>query len=415
MASASVETAGTLQHPSFFREKILLGMGLKKYLRSLLTPFNVIAALILAVGVPVLVYRFAAGLGASTHLSNTYPWGLWIGFDMMCGVVLAAGGFTIGASVQLLGLKAYHPIERPAILTAFIGYVMAIVGLLADLGRPWNIVMALVNAGTASALFEIAWCVMCYTTVLLLEFTVPFFEWLGWRRIHAILKKTLLALTVLSVMFSTMHQSALGSLFLLAPTKLHPLWYSPFIFIFFFISAILAGLSMVIVESALSHRVFATRLEGQSHVDVNALTVGLGKAAAIVAFAYFFLKLQGVVDGHAWSYLWTGYGALFLVETVGFVLVPSLLFAWGARHAKVRPIRIAAAMTVVGIVLNRLDVSIFAFNWQNPVRYVPSWMELTVSLTLVTVGVLAFRWVCNRMPILFEDPAFSDDGERSTP
>jgi Ni/Fe-hydrogenase subunit HybB-like protein len=209
-------------------------------------------------------------------------------------------------------------------------------------------------------------------------------------------------------MFSTMHQSALGSLFLLAPTKLHPLWYSPFIFIFFFISAILAGLSMVIIEMGLSHRVFARRMEGQPHVNVDRLTVGLGKAAAIVAFAYFFLKMQGVVDGHAWGYLLTGYGALFLVETVGLVLGPSLLFAWGARHEKPRLIRFAAVLTVIGIILNRLDVSIFAFNWQNPVRYVPSWMELSVSLTLVTVGVLAFRWVCNRMPILFEDPAFSD-------
>jgi Ni/Fe-hydrogenase subunit HybB-like protein len=368
-----------------------------------------VAAVILAIGVPILVYRFAAGLGATTNLSQAYPWGLWIGFDMMTGVVLAAGGFTIGASVQLLGLKEFHAIERPAILTAFLGYVMAIVGLLADLGRPWNIVMALVNAGTASALFEIAWCVMCYTTVLLLEFTVPFFEWLGWRRIHLILKKALLALTVLSVMFSTMHQSALGSLFLLAPTKLHPLWYSPFIFIYFFISAILAGLSMVIFESAISHKIFARRLEGQDHVDVDKLTIGLGKAAAIVAFAYFFLKMQGVIDAHAWGYLLTGYGALFLLETVGLVLVPSLLYGWGARHGHVKAIRTASVLTLIGIVLNRLNVSVIAFNWQNPVRYVPTWMEVAVSLTLVTVGVLAFRWIVNRMPILFEDPAFAND------
>jgi Ni/Fe-hydrogenase subunit HybB-like protein len=407
MASAPTQTLG---HGSFFRDKILLGMSFGEYLRSLVTPFNLVAAVILAIGVPALVYRFAAGLGASTNLSQAYPWGLWIGFDMMTGVVLAAGGFTIGATVQLLGLKEFHAIERPAILTAFIGYVMAVVGRLADLGRPWNIVMAIFNAGSASALFEIAWCVMCYTTVLLLEFTVPFFEWLGWRRVHAILKKSLLGLTVLSVMFSTMHQSALGSLFLLAPTKLHPLWYTPFIFIFFFISAILAGISMVIVESALSHEVFAARVEGREgrpHVDVDKLTIGLGKAGAIVAFAYFFLKLQGVVDGHAWGHLLTGWGALFLVETVGFVLVPSLLFGYGARHGRVKPIRLAAAMAVVGIVLNRLNVSIIAFNWQNPVRYVPSWMEVAVSLSLVTIGVLVFRWVCNRMPILWEDPAFA--------
>jgi Ni/Fe-hydrogenase subunit HybB-like protein len=393
---------------SFLREKVLLGMGWGEYLRSLLTPANAVAALILVVGLPLLAYRFAAGLGATTALSQAYPWGLWIGFDMMTGIVLAAGGFTIGASVQLLGLRDYHAIERSAILTAFLGYLMAVIGLLADLGRPWNIVQAVFNYGSASPLFEVAWCVMCYTTVLLLEFTVPFFEWLGWRKLHAILKKTLIALTVLSVVFSTMHQSALGSLFLLAPTKLHPLWYSPFIFIFFFISAILAGISMAVIESSISHRVFARQLAGR-HVDVDGLVVGLGKAGAVVAFAYFFIKLQGVIDGHAWGHLATGWGALFLLETVGLVLVPSLLFAWGARNRRPQAVKIAAVLAVGGIILNRLNVSVIAFNWTNPIRYLPSWMEVWVSLTLVTLGVVAFRWIVNRMPIVREDPAFPQD------
>jgi Ni/Fe-hydrogenase subunit HybB-like protein len=403
MANAHAEAV----HPGFFREKILLGMGAREYLRSCVTPFNVIAAAILVVGVPLLVYRFVAGLGAVTNLSQTSPWGIWIGFDMMTGIVLAAGGFTIGAAVQIFGLKEYHPIERPAILTAFLGYAMAIVGLLADLGRPWNIVQAVFNYGTASALFEVAWCVMCYSTVLFLEFTVPFFEWMGWKKLHAVMRKALIALTVLSVMFSTMHQSALGSLFLLAPTKLHPLWYSSYIFIFFFISAVIAGLCMVIFESTLSHRVFHKQFEGQ-HIDADKLQLGLGKAAAVVMFAYFFLKLQGVIDGHAWGYLWTGWGAWFLLEVVGFVLVPSILFAYGARSGNVRFVRVAAVMGVLGIVLNRLNVSVIAYNWQKAVRYVPSWMEVMVSITLVTIGVLLFRWIVNRMPILREDPRFAE-------
>jgi Ni/Fe-hydrogenase subunit HybB-like protein len=394
-------------NPGFMREKILLGMSAGEYVRSLVTPFNAVAAVILAVGLPLLAIRFAVGLGATTNLSQTSPWGIWIGFDMMTGIVLAAGGFTIGAAVQIFGLKAYHPIERPAILTAFLGYVMAVIGLLADLGRPWNIVMALFNYGTASALFEVAWCVMCYSTVLLLEFTVPFFEWLGWRRLHAIMRKALIGLTVLSVMFSTMHQSALGSLFLLAPTKLHPLWYTPYIFIFFFISAIIAGLCMVVVESSLSHKVFHRQFEGQ-HIDAERLQLGLGKAAAVVMFAYFFLKMQGVIDGHAWGYLATGWGSWFLVEVLGFVLLPSILFAVGARSRNVRLVRIAGVMGVLGIVLNRLNVSVIAYNWQQPVRYVPSWMEVWISVTLVTIGVLLFRWIVNRMPILREHPEFSN-------
>jgi Ni/Fe-hydrogenase subunit HybB-like protein len=403
MASAEAIAA----HPGFFREKILLGMSTREYVRSCVTPFNAVAAIILAVGIPLLVIRFAVGLGATTNLSQTSPWGLWIGFDMMTGIVLAAGGFTIGATVQIFGLKAYHPIERPAILTAFLGYLMAVIGLIADLGRPWNMAMFPFNYGTASALFEVAWCVMCYTTVLFLEFTVPFFEWLGWTKLHGIMKKALIGLTVLSVMFSTMHQSALGSLFLLAPTKLHPLWYSSYIFIFFFISAVIAGLCMVIFESSISHKVFHKQFEGQ-HIDADKLQLGLGKAAALVMFAYFFLKLQGVIDGHAWGYLATGWGAWFLVEILGFILLPSMMFAYGSRNGNVKFVQVAAVIGVLGIVLNRLNVSVIAYNWRQPIRYVPSWMEIWVSLTLVTIGVLLFRWIVNRMPILREDPRFAE-------
>jgi Ni/Fe-hydrogenase subunit HybB-like protein len=223
---------------------------------------------------------------------------------------------------------------------------------------------------------------------------------------YGIMKKALLALTVLSVMFSTMHQSALGSLFLLAPTKLHPLWYTPFIFIFFFVTAVIAGISMVVVESSISHRVFAKQVSGH---DATKLLLGLGKAGALAMFAYFFLKLQGVIDGHAWGYLSTGYGAWFLVEILGFVLLPSLLFAFGARYGKVRFVQAGGVLGVLGVALNRINVSIVAYNWDKPwaERYVPNWMEIWVSIMLVTAGVLAFRWIVNRMYILREDPRFA--------
>jgi Ni/Fe-hydrogenase subunit HybB-like protein len=221
----------------------------------------------------------------------------------------------------------------------------------------------------------------------------------------------MLGLTVLSVVFSTMHQSALGSLFLIAPAKLHPLWYSPYIFIFFFVSAIAAGVSMLVLESTLSHRLFRHRITG-AQVDVEKLQLGLGKAGAIVLFAYFFLKLQGVAEGRHWDLLFTGWGAWFLLEIVGFVLVPSLLYGYGARHRRPGFVRAGAVTAVVGIVLNRLNVSIIAYNWNRADRYVPSWMEIAVSLTLVTVGVLAFRWIANRMPILSEDPRFATESER---
>jgi Ni/Fe-hydrogenase subunit HybB-like protein len=385
---------------SWVQERILLGMSFRQYLRSLWTPFNVVCAAFLAVGLPVLFMRFYLGLGATTNLSQTQPWGLWIGFDMMTGIALAAGGFTIGATVEIFGLDEYHPIERPAILTGFLGYMMAVIGLIADLGKPWNMIGIFSNNGTRSVLFEVAWCVVCYTTVLMLEFSVPFFEWLGWERFYRPLKKALLGLTVLSVMFSTMHQSALGSLFIIAPGKLHPLWYSSQIFLFFFVSAVIAGICMVIVESAISHNIFSEQFEGR-HVDADKLTLGLAKAGAVVMFAYFFLKLQGVIDNHALGLIGVGfYGKWFLVEMLGFVLAPSLMFAWGARNRKVGIVRFAAVLGVVGIVVNRLNVSFIAYNYNQAVRYVPSWMEISVSIALVVIGILAFRWIVNRMPVL---------------
>jgi len=388
---------------TWFRENILLGMSWIDYAKSLLTPFNAICAFICVVGIPLLLYRFYAGLGATTNLSQTQPWGLWIGFDMMTGIALAAGGFTIGAAVEIFNLKDYHAIERPAILTGFLGYLMAVVGLIADLGKPWNMVGIFTYNGTRSVLFEVAWCVACYTTVLFLEFAVPLFEWLGMKRFYQPLRKALLALTVLSVMFSTMHQSALGSLFIIAPGKLYPLWWSQWIYAFFFITAVVAGISMVIVESAISHRVFHAQLVGR-HVDADALTLGLAKAGAVVLFAYFFLKLQGVIDAHAWGSVKGFLGAWWLVEMLGFILLPALLYAYGARNRKVKAVRVAAVIAVLGIIVNRLNVSIIAWDYANPNHYVPSWMEIWVSLTLVTIGVLAFRWIVNRMPVL-HDPA----------
>ena len=394
-----VVTATTEQPGSWVQDRILLGMSFREYLKSLWTPFNVVCAAFLAVGLPVLFLRFYLGLGATTNLSQTQPWGLWIGFDMMTGIALAAGGFTIGATVEIFGLDEYHPIERPAILTGFLGYMMAVIGLIADLGKPWNMIGIFSNNGTQSVLFEVAWCVVCYTIVLALEFSVPLFEWLGWERFYRPLKKALLGLTVLSVMFSTMHQSALGSLFIIAPGKLHPLWYSSQIFVFFFVSAVIAGICMVIVESAISHNLFSEQFEGH-HVDADKLTLGLAKAGAVVMFAYFFLKLQGVIDNHALGFIGVGFfGKWWLLEMLGFVLAPSLMFAWGARNRKVGIVRVAAVLGVTGIVVNRLNVSFIAYNYNQAVRYVPSWMEISVSIALVVIGVLAFRWIVNRMPV----------------
>lgn len=382
-------------------ERLFLGSSVKDYVRSLSTPWDLAIAAILLFGIPVLVYRFAFGLGAATHLSQTTPWGLWIGFDMLCGVALAAGGFTLAAAVTLFGYREFKPVVRAAILTGFLGYVFAVIGLLCDLGQPWRIAYPLFYSwGTTSVMFEVGWCVALYTTVLALEFLPAFFEWMGWAFPLRLLHRIEIGAIVMGIVLSTLHQSSLGSLFLMAPGKLHPLWYSPYLPIFFFVSAIAAGLSMVIFESGISHRIFHDRTDPDRPVDLNRIALGLARGAAVVLFAYVFLRLQGLAEGGNWQLLRTGWGALWLVEVGGFALVPSLMFAYGSRHGRVRVVRVAAVVAVLGVVLNRLDVSILAFNWKQPFTYVPSWMEIVGSVTIVTMGLVAFRWIVNRMPVL---------------
>ncbi len=390
------------------KDKILMGLSLRDYLRSLLTPWDFVYAVILIIGIPIIVYRFANGLASATNLTQSTPWGIWIGVDMLSGIALAAGGFTIASAVYLLGLEKYHPIVRPAVLTGFLGYLFAVIGLLCDLGRPWNLpVPIFLSHGTRSVMFEVAWCVFLYSTVLFLEFTPSLFEWLGWSRARRVMLKATIALTVMGVVLSTLHQSSLGALFLMAKTKLHPLWYSSYIPLYFFVSAVIAGLSMVIVESSLSHRLFGSQNDPSPHVDLDDLTIGLSRAAAILLFAYFFIRLQGLVESHAWDLLRTPYGGWYLFEIVGFILVPSLLYAHGARTGRVTLLRVTAAWTVLGVVVNRLNVSVIAMNWTVSPHYVPSWMEVMTTVTVITAGIITFRWIVNRMPVLREEPRYA--------
>jgi len=382
-------------------DRLFLGSSARDYVRSHKNPWDVAIAIILLVGIPVIIYRFVFGLGAATNLSQATPWGLWIGFDMLCGVALAAGGYTLAAAVTLFGFKELRPVVRAAILTGFLGYVFAVIGLLCDLGQPWRIAYPLVYSwGTTSVMFEVGWCVALYTTVLAMEFLPAFFEWMGWAFPLRLLHRIEIGAIVLGIVLSTLHQSSLGSLFLMAPGKLHPLWYSPYLPVFFFVSSIAAGLSMVIFESGISHRLFHDRTDPDRPVDMDRIVLGLARGAAVVLFAYVFLRLQGLADGENWHLLRTGWGALWLVEVVGFALLPSLMFAYGSRHGRVKLVRVASIVAVLGVVLNRLDVSVIAFNWKHPFMYFPSWMELVGSVTIVTLGLVTFRWIVNRMPVL---------------
>jgi Ni/Fe-hydrogenase subunit HybB-like protein len=379
--------------------------------KKVLTPFNLVAGTIVIIGLILTVLRFTQGLKATTNLSDYNPWGIWIGFDLLVGVALAAGGYVTSAACYIFGMKKYHSAVRPAILTGFLGYATVVLALHYDVGRPWRLPYPFImQRGTTSLLFEVAACVALYLTVLFLEFSPAALEWLGLKKARNLASKLTLALTILGVILSTLHQSSLGALFLIAPSKLYPLWYSSYLPVYFFVSSIFAGLSMVIFEGTLSHKFFHDKMDATHLAEREGVVLGFSKAASWVMAGYFIIKVIGISVDHNWHYLATGYGAWFLVEILGFVALPCFLYAVGVRDRNLGLLKFTSLWTVLGIVVNRLNVSLIAFNYQLPAseRYVPSVMEIGTTLFLVTVMILAFRFIATRMPIFFEHPDYSD-------
>jgi len=258
-------------------------------------------------------------------------------------------------------------------------------------------------------LFLVAWHVALYLTTQLVEWSPAIFEWLGLKRIREMLMKITVGAVIFGAILSTLHQSALGALFLLMPSKLHPLWWSPFIPVLFFVSAIASGIAVIVVESMISHRVFGHQIPADFHHKFDRLTLGLGKAAAFVLITYFILKVLSVAHANAWSYLGTTHGAVWLTEVLGFVLLPCIMLYAAVLKGDARLVRVACIITVLGIVFNRINVSIVALNWNAPEIYYPKWSEIMVSITLVTLEILAFRWIVNRMPILYRFEEYPDE------
>lgn len=361
--------------------------------------WRAVALILFGLGGYAIWLRFTKGLGAVSNLSDTYPWGLWIGFDVLCGVGLAAGGFTITAVVYLFHLKRFRPIVRPAILTAFLGYLLVCAGLMVDLGRPWNIWHPLVMWNPHSVMFEIAWCVMLYTMVLGLEFSGMVFEKLGWERAVRIQHAITLPLVILGVILSTLHQSSLGSLYLIVPHKLYPLWYTELLPVVFWVSAVCVGLAMVIVESRLSAKALGRELELPLLRDIGRALMAALAVLTVLRFRDLYAR---DVIGLAFK---PGYEAwLFQLEIMIGMILPFVLLAIPRIRRSADGLYAASLLTVLGFITHRLNVSITGLDRVQGGRYLPAFPEIMITLMLIAVGFVAFNLAARHLPV-YPEPA----------
>ncbi len=385
------------------KEKLWLGLSIGEYKKQFFrNPVNWLMMGIFALGVPLLLQRYIYGLGAVTHASNDYPWGLFLGFGLFGMVPLSASGFMLGTTVELFGRKDFHPIERLALLNGLLGYFFAVLFLEVDLGMPWRLPYPMfVSLGPAAVLFLVAWHVATYLSVQVAEVLPAFFEWIGWLKGKRVIRKMVLGLTIAGIILSTLHQGALGALFTYAPAKVHPLWLSVnFQWIHFFCSSIFAGLSMIIISSTLIRYFMAWRCDDEFKDSLDYITIGLAKGCSYSMITYLIIKIVAVAHDQEWSYLLTGWGSYYMLELGVAVVIPMFMFAIGIRHRYVGLIRFAALIAALGIIWNRLNTALICYNWQL-YQEIPHWKEVWITITIYSLYFLTYRFIVYRLPIVY--------------
>ena len=372
-------------------------------LRPHIGVFPAVLLALMGIGVIVAIIRFVYGIGAISNLSNTYPWGFWISFDIFMGIAISSGAFLLGGAVYILDLREFRPLLIPSVLTALLGYIMEVLALLVDLGRPERIWHMIIYQNFTSSMLLVGLCVMFYLVILAVEFAPTLFDGLAWykwaswlkpARWSAVARRIMLPVVIVGVVISTVHQGSLGSLLLIQSAKLHPLWWTPLLPTLFFLSAIPIGLAMVIVESSLSSRYFHRGLE--THL--------LDRLARLIPFAlalYLVVRFaQLILSGNA-AYLFTSgtMSILFWLEIAIGCLAPLVLFS--LRSVRSNPsLLLASAVTLLtGMVINRFNVSWLGIHRLTNAGYIPSLMELAISAAIFSFGILAFGLAAKYLPL----------------
>jgi len=370
--------------------------------------FPLILIILSGIAFVVAMIRFIYGIGAISNLSNAYPWGFWVSFDLFTGIAISSGAFVLASTVYIFELEEFRPLLRPTLLTGLLGYVMEVIALMVDLGHPERIWHYFVYQNFTSFLFFIGFYVMIYSAVMVLELSPVVFEKFGWDKAIHLAHRWMKPIVIVGVVLSVLHQAALGSLLLIQPAKLNHLWWTPWIPSLFFVSAVVIGLAMTIFESSMSSRYFNRGLE--THL--------LAKLARVIPYVlgiYLIMKfVQLTLEGNLGLLFTSGWlSVLFWAEVLIGAIIPMALFSIERLRQNPRWLLTGAIITLLGMILNRFNISWFAVKHPDPITYLPAFManhvhywpslpEVSVSIGIFSAGILAFGLIAKYFP-LFDD------------
>jgi len=370
--------------------------------------FPLVLIFLMSVGFAVAIIRFIYGIGAISNLSNAYPWGFWVSFDLFTGIAISSGAFVLASTVYIFELEEFRPLLRPTLLTGLLGYIMEVIALMVDLGHPERIWHYFVYQNFTSFLLLIGFYVMIYSIVMALELSPVLFEKFGWDKAARLVHRWMKPIVIIGAVLSVLHQAALGSLLLIQPAKLNHLWWTPWIPPLFFVSAIVIGLAMTIFESSVSSRYFKRGLE--THL--------LAKLARAVPYAlglYLVMKfVQLALEGDLGLLFTSGWlSVLFWAEILIGVIIPMVLFSIERLRQDPHWLLTSAIITLLGMILNRFNISWFAVKHPDPITYMPAFMsyhvrywpslpEVAISVGIFSAGILAFGLIAKYFP-LFDD------------
>jgi Ni/Fe-hydrogenase subunit HybB-like protein len=370
-----------------------------------ISPILIILVLLTLMGATIFMVRIFTGWGLVTNLNDNYGWGLWKGFNTLVGIALGASGFTTAFAVYMFGQEKYRPVARAAILVGILGYLSSVLSLMIDLGHPERIVFPIIYWNPESPLFEVAWCVMLYMTVMIFEFSPAVFERFGLKRSEGIVHAAVMPLVIGGTVLSTLHQSSLGSLFLNVPDQLNKLWYTPVLPLFFLMSAVYVGPAVVIVVSTLASRALGRGLDSD-------ILSSLAKVLPFLLGIYLFAKILELGIARELGLMFDGSrdSGIFLLENAVGVVIPLVLLSFHSVRGSTGWRFTAALMVTVGLMLNRVDVGIVAWARPDAASYVPHVLEFGYTIGLWASLALVFYLAALYLPV-FGQPTHGSSSE----